>query len=226
MVALGHETDDEGPARSLSQDEAVPLGRSRGLEAAHDPLRGVRQPARQAARLPARRPGRRYRTVLPPLLRSEEVAHRAARPARLRQEHALLGAQGEHDLESRGGHREAARAPRHRPVGGVRRKLGQHPVAGLRRDAPGSLQGARAARHLPPPPERAPLVLPGGGERDLSRRVGALPRADPRSRAGRHDEGLLQAPHQPRPPRAPDRPRAPGRSGRGARASSSSTRRS
>ena len=51
--------------------------------------------------------------------------------------------------------------------------------------------------------ERAPLVLPGGREPALPRRVGALPRADSVARARRHDEGLLQAPHQSRPPRAP-----------------------
>ena len=72
----------------------------------------------------------------PTLLQSGRLPHRPLRPARLRQEHAARVARRQHDLASRRGHRGAARAPRRRAMAGLRRLVGEHARARLRRDAP------------------------------------------------------------------------------------------
>ncbi len=183
--------------RAVPGDRAVPRGQAPGFEAAHPPLRGVRQPQGQAAGVPARRTGRRHRPGLPALLRPAEVADRAVRPARLRQEPPVRRAPREHHVGSGRRYRAAARAPRHRPLGGVRRQLGQHARAGLCRDPRRAGQGARAARHLHAPAQRAAVVLPGGREPPVPRGLGGLPRGDPAGRATGHDGRVLQAPDQP-----------------------------
>jgi hypothetical protein len=197
-----HEAHEARPHRALPRDRTLPRRVPAGFEAAHAALGRMRQSQGQAARVPARRPRRRHGSDLPPLLRPEEVAHRAVQPARLRQEHAARGAAREHDLGSRQRHREAARAPRHRQVGRLRRQLGQHAQPRLRADAHVACARPRPARHFPAAPQRTPVVLPGGREPPVPRRLGPLPRADPQERTRRPDEGLLQAPHEPEQGRA------------------------
>ena len=64
--------------------------------------------------VPPRRPRRRLGPEGAPLLPPGQVPHRALRPARLRQEHAVREPRGEHDVGPRLRHREAPRAPRDR----------------------------------------------------------------------------------------------------------------
>ena len=139
-----------------------------------DLLRAVRQSARQAGACSCTAgPAAAATPNAAALLRSRALPHRAVRPARLRARstpHASLERQ--HDLGSRRRHRALARASRHRALAGVRRLVGQHARARLRRDAPRARHRARAARHLPAAPQGARLVLPGGRELRSSPRRG------------------------------------------------------
>ena len=74
----------------------------------------------------------------PPAVRPGAVPHRAVRPARLRpldpaRERAGGRPLGEHHVAPRRRHRAAARAPRHRPLAGLRRLVGERARARLRR---------------------------------------------------------------------------------------------
>ena len=84
--------------------------------------------------------------------------------------HASLERQ--HHLGPRRRHREAARAPRHRPLAGVRRLVGLDARARLRADASRARHRARPARHLPAAPVGARLVLPERARRRCSRTSG------------------------------------------------------
>ena len=148
------------------------------------------------------------------------LPHRALRPARLR-------AQSRRTRRSRTTRpgissptSSAARAPRHRALAGVRRLLGQHARARVRRDASRARHRARAARHLPAAHAGDRLVLPARREHALPGRVGApILDADPRGRARRSARApTTGASRRPRPGRRGSRPRAHGRSGRARRA--------
>ena len=180
------------------------------------------QPARQARRLPARRPGLRHRAAAAPLLRPARVPHRALRPARLRQEHA---ARRRSSRTRRGTwsptSRSSARAPRHRALAGLRRLVGQHARARLRRDAPRAGDRARAARHLPPPQAGDRLVLPARRERACSPTPGrSTSSPSPRPSAATCVRAYHRRLTQRRPGRAPARPPGRGASGRARRAAS------
>ena len=101
----------------------------------------------------------------------------AAADSRSRTQRARRRPLGEHDLAPRRRHGAAARAPRHRPVAGVRRVVGQHARARLRPDASRARDRARAARHLHAAPPGARLVLRGRRVGDVPRPVGGVRRA-------------------------------------------------
>ena len=102
-------------------------------------------------------------------------------------------------------HRNAARAAGHTALASVRRIVGQHARARLRRETPGARDRAGAARHLHAAQARARLVLPRRRESHFPGRLGTLPRRDPHRRARRLDAGVLQTPYKPRPSHAPAR---------------------
>src|SRR5262249_47590792 len=68
---------------TLPRAQAISYRAPPRLAAPHDPLRGMRQRQGQARRVPAWRPGRRHESHPAPVLRSEEVADRPLRPARV-----------------------------------------------------------------------------------------------------------------------------------------------
>ena len=70
--------------------------------------------------------------------------------------------------------------------------------ARLRRDAPGARRGADPARRLPPAPQRAPVVLPGGCGWIFPEAFEAFQRLIPAGRARRHDRRLPPARHRAR----------------------------
>ena len=76
--------------------------------------------------------------------------------------------------------------PRHRPLAGLRRLVGQRARARVRADAPRARHRARAARHLHAAPPGARLVLRGRRVGDVPRPVGGLHRADPACSSAAH----------------------------------------
>ena len=123
-----------------------------------------------------------------------------------------------HHLGPHRRHRGAPRETGHRALAGVRRLLGQHAVAPLRRDPSGAGDRTGPPRHLPAAARGDRLVLPAGRQRSLPRRLGALPGLHPGRRAPRHAPRLSQAPDRPGSRRWPSRQPAAGPSGKGARA--------
>ena len=187
-------------ARALPRDEALPRGRrcaSRSCTRSTSRSAAIRAASRSSSCTAARAAASTRSTGATSIPKNWRIVLLDQRGCG--KSTPLRRAAREHDLGPRRRHREAARAPRHRPLGRVRRQLGQHALARLRQTHPAALQGARAARDLPAAPERARVVLPGGREPPLPGRLGGLPRADPAARARRHDDGLLQAPDEQEP---------------------------
>ena len=143
----------------------------------------------------AARPRRSMRRVFDP----EALRRDPVRPARLRQVDAACQPRRQHDLAPRRRHRAAARTGRLRQMAGVRRLVGLDAGAGLCRDASRARQRARPARHLHADQARARLVLSVRRVGDVPGQMGALPGADPRGRARRHDGRLPQAADRQRP---------------------------
>ena len=90
----------------------------------------------------------------------------------------------QHDAAPGRGHRAAARAPRHRALAGVRRLVGLDARARLRRAPSRALPRARAARHLPLPPERDRLVPLRPAQRSFPRRGARSPGFIPEAERG------------------------------------------
>ena len=109
-----------------------------------------------------------------PLSRPASLPHRAVRPARLRPLDPACLARGEHHLAPGRRHRAPARASRHRALAGVRRLMGLDPGARLCRDLSGARHRAGAARHLHAAALGARMVLSGGLQLDLPRRLRGL----------------------------------------------------
>jgi proline iminopeptidase len=109
------------------------------------------------------------------------------RPARLRQEPAVRRTAREHHLGPGRRHREAARASSASSAGWCSAAAGaarwRWPTP--RRTRAG--QGAHAARHLHAAAQRAAVVLPGGRQPHLPRRLGEVPRAPIPARTRRPD---------------------------------------
>ena len=100
-------------------------------------------PRGKPARRPARRPRLRLHAVAPPAVRSRRPiasccsTSGTAAAARRTPASPAIDLREQHDRAPGRGHRAAARAPRHRALAGVRRLVGQHAGARLRRAAPG-----------------------------------------------------------------------------------------
>ena len=146
-----------------------------------------------AGGLPARRPRRRHRAEAPALLRSRPLPHRALRPARLRAAARRTPRSSDNTTWHLVADMEALRAaPGHRALAGVRRLVGQHARARLRRDAPRARDASWSCAASSSAQARDRLVLPARRQRALPRRLGGLPRADPRGERG----DLLAAYHR------------------------------
>ena len=124
------------PPRPLSGDSAVPVRVSAGVADPRDLLRGVRQSAGQAGGLRARRARGRRRCHAAAVLRSGALPGRPVRSAGLRAQPAPRRVAREHDPGPGRRHGAPARGARHRALARVRRFLGQHARARVRRDAP------------------------------------------------------------------------------------------
>ena len=135
----------------------------------------------------ARRPRCRLVPEATTVLRPRRLPDRPARPAGLGPEHARTPSV-EHnttwDLVAR--RRAGAHAPRDRPLDGLRRVVGLHPRAGVRRAPSRGRHRDGAARDLPAASLGAAVPLSRRRLAHLPRRVGGLRRADPDRRARRH----------------------------------------
>ena len=124
-------------------------------------------------------PGRRLRQARAAILRSAALSHRGVRSARLRTQPAEREPGREYDLAPGCRHRALAQALEHRALAGVRRIVGQHAGAGLRRGESGAGQRNRVARNISAALCRDSLVLSARRLGDLSGSLGSLSRRDP-----------------------------------------------
>ena len=173
-----------------------------------DLLGGVRQPGGQAGGVPARRPGRRLR------LRARAASSIRRATASCCSTSAAAAAAGrmrasrQHHLGPGRRHRAAARAPRHRALAGVRRLLGLHARARLRRDAPDARHASWCCAASSCCGEsELDWFYQDGASALFPDALGGLPRADPASGARRPDARLPPAPDRHGPRRC-DRRRA------------------
>src|SRR5262249_21756075 len=117
------------------------------------------------------------------------------RPTWLRTLDPARFARRKHDLGPRRGYGTLAHPSWRAAMASVRRLVGLDVGACLCRDLPGPSDGACAERHLHASPLGARMVLPGGLELDLSRRVRGLRKRDYAGGARRHDCCLPPSPH-------------------------------